>query len=53
MASEGSTLTLKPRVDVTRSPKQGYQWPHEKEKKRTPPVGFFSHPKKYQQNVNE
>ena len=22
------TLTLKPRGDVTRSPKQGYQWPH-------------------------
>ena len=24
------TLTLKPRGDVTRSPKQGYQWPHKK-----------------------
>ena len=22
------TLALKPRGDVTRSPKQGYQWPH-------------------------
>ena len=29
-ASEGSTLALKPRGDVVRSPKQGYQWPHEK-----------------------
>ena len=25
------TLALKPRTDVTRSPKQGYQWPHEKD----------------------
>ena len=23
-----STLALKPRGDFTRSPKQGYQWPH-------------------------
>ena len=30
-ASEGSTLALKPRADVTRSPKQGYQWPHKKD----------------------
>ena len=30
-ASDGSTLALKPRGDVTRSPKQGYQWPHEKD----------------------
>ena len=29
-ASEGSTLALKPRADITRSPKQEYQWPHEK-----------------------
>ena len=27
----GITLALKPRGDVTRSPKQGYQWPHEKD----------------------
>ena len=26
--SEGSTLALKPRADVNRSPKEGYQWPH-------------------------
>ena len=26
-----STLALKPRADVTRSPKQGYQWPHKKD----------------------
>ena len=25
------TLALKPREDVTRSPKQGYQWPREKD----------------------
>ena len=25
-----STLVLKPRADITRSPKQVYQWPHEK-----------------------
>ena len=30
-AHKGSTLALKPRADVTRSPKQGYQWPHEKD----------------------
>ena len=29
--SEGSTLALKPRADVTRSPKPGYQWPHKKD----------------------
>ena len=28
---KGSTLALKPKADVTRSPKQGYQWPHEKD----------------------
>ena len=27
----GSTLALKLMADVTRSPKQGYQWPHEKD----------------------
>ena len=26
-----STLALKPRADVTRNPKQGYQWPHKKD----------------------
>ena len=30
-ASEKSTLALKPRADVTRSPKQGYQWPDKKD----------------------
>ena len=25
------TVALKPRGDVTRSPKQGYQWPHKKD----------------------
>ena len=29
-ASEGSTLALKPRADVTRCPKQEYQWPYKK-----------------------
>ena len=29
--ASGSTLALKPRANVIRSPKQGYQWPHEKE----------------------
>ena len=28
--SKESTLVLKPMVDVTRSRKQGYQWPHKK-----------------------
>ena len=37
--SEGSTLALKPRGDVIRSPKQGYQWPHEKDS--CPPNFFF------------
>ena len=31
LTSKGSTLALKPRADVTRSLKQGYQWPHEKD----------------------
>ena len=35
---KGSTLALKPRADVTRSPKQGYQWPHEKD--LCPPKNF-------------
>ena len=31
-ASEKTTLALKPRADITKtSPKQGYQWPHEKD----------------------
>ena len=30
-ARKGSTLALKSRADVTRSPKQGYQWPHKKD----------------------
>ena len=28
------TLALKPRGDITRSPKQGYQWPHKKLKEK-------------------
>ena len=28
---KGSTLALKPRPDITQIPKQGYQWPHEKD----------------------
>ena len=31
VACKGSTLGLKPRADITRSPKPGYQWPHEKD----------------------
>ena len=30
-ASKKSSLALKPRADVTRSPKQGYQWPQKKD----------------------
>ena len=30
-ASKGSTLALKPRVDIIRSLKKGYQWPHKKD----------------------
>ena len=30
-AIEKSTLVLKPRADVTRSPRQGYQWLHKKD----------------------
>ena len=29
--AKGSTLALKPRADVTRSSKQGHQWPHKKD----------------------
>ena len=35
-AYKGATLALKPMVDFTRSPKQGYQWPHEKDFKKRP-----------------
>ena len=34
-----STLALKPRADITRSLKQGYQWPHKKD--MCPPNFFF------------
>ena len=30
-ASEKSTLVLKHKADITRSPKQGYQWPLKKD----------------------
>ena len=30
-ASKRSTLALKPRAGITRNPKKGYQWPHEKD----------------------
>ena len=30
-ACKGSTLALKPMADITRCPKQGYQWPHKKD----------------------
>ena len=30
-ARDGSTLALKPRAQVTRNPKQGYQWAHKKD----------------------
>ena len=36
--SEGSSLALKPGADVTRSPKEGYQWPHKKDS--CPPKNF-------------
>ena len=31
-ACEKCTLVFKPKADATRSPKQMYQWPHEKDK---------------------
>ena len=30
MQASGSTIVLRPRVDIIRSPKQGYRWPHKK-----------------------
>ena len=56
MQAKESTQTLKPRVDFTRSPKQGYQWPHKKDwcppnivfKKI--PLEFKKHSKKAHQN---
>ena len=39
------TLALKPRGDVTRSPKQGYQWPHRKDS--CPPKNLKKKKKKY------
>ena len=41
-ASERSTLALKPRAEVTRSPKQGYQWPHKKDS--CPSKNFLKQP---------
>ena len=41
------TLALKPRGDVTRSPKQGYQWPHKKDS--CPPKNLKK--KKIQENI--
>ena len=38
-ACKGSILVLKPRADITRSPKEGYQWPHKKD--LCPPIFFF------------
>ena len=38
-ASEKSTLAFKTRADITRSPKQGYQWPQEKD--LCPPIFFL------------
>ena len=38
-ASKTSTLALKPRADITRSPKEGYQWPHKKD--LCPPTIIF------------
>ena len=38
------TLALKPRGDITRSPKQGYQWPHKKDS--CPPKIFLKNNKK-------
>ena len=39
-ACKGSTLALKHRVDITRSPKHRYHWPHEKD--LCPPNGMFT-----------
>ena len=30
-SSKGSILALKPRADITNSPKQGYQWPNKRD----------------------
>ena len=37
-ASKNSTLAVKLRADITRSPKKGYQWSHEKD--LCPPKNF-------------
>ena len=34
-----STQAKEPRVDLTRSPKQGYQWPHKKD--CCPPIYYL------------
>ena len=39
-ASQGFTLTLKPRADINRSPNQGDQWLHEND--GCPPIFFKS-----------
>ena len=40
-ASEGLTVALKPRGDIIRSPKQGYQWPRQNLKKKKKVLIFF------------
>ena len=58
-ASEKSTLALKPRADVTRSPKQGYQWPHKKDscptkhlkKKSMDPLSYLYRPEVSNKNI--
>ena len=41
---EGTNLALKPKEYITRSPKQGYQWSHKKD--RCPPMFFFKKKKR-------
>ena len=49
-ASKGSILALKSRAEVTRIPKQGYQWSHKKDS--CPPNFFLKNScDKYDDNV--
>ena len=41
VSKKGSTLALKPRADITRSPKQGYQWSHNPPKKISKKVSVY------------
>ena len=51
--SKGSTMALKPRTDVTRSPKEGYQWPPKKDLCSSKTVKTSFGIKNVHENINQ